>query len=99
MFEYESIADVGRYLLAMFGGNRLPLIDDKFLYYLTSYIFVFIACVLFSSSLPQKAMRFSYRKKKNVVLTLTPIFQGVLLVICIAYLVDATFNPFLYFRF
>ncbi len=99
MFEYESITDVGRYLLAMFGGNGLPFIDDKFLYYLTSYIFVFVVCVLFSSSLPQKTMRSLYRKKRSAVLILTPIFQGVLFVICIAYLVDATFNPFLYFRF
>ena len=40
-------------------------------------------------------------KKKNckIINTLEPIVLSVLLIVCVSYLVDGSFNPFLYFRF
>ena len=38
-------------------------------------------------------------KLKNVVVTIAFVFIIVIFTVCTAYLVDSSYNPFLYFRF
>ena len=39
------------------------------------------------------------KKKEKLVTYATPVFMAAMLLLCTSYLVDATYNPFLYFRF
>ena len=66
----------------------------EWLYYIRNYGITFIIAGIFSTPLIEKL----YKKivKNDIVNTF--ILMTIFLV-CIAYLVDATYNPFLYFRF
>lgn len=68
-------------------------IGTDVLYYLRNYGFILTACLLFSTPLIAKLKAFRF---------VMPVFKlatGVLFVVSIAYLVDSSYNPFLYFRF
>ena len=68
--------------------------DTQWIYYIRNYGITFIIAMIFSTPLIEKL----YKKivKNDIVNTF--ILMTIFLV-CIAYLVDATYNPFLYFRF
>ena len=79
----------------MFGLAGVPLDDGAFGYYLRSYLPVL--CVAVLAATPWAVACFSScpsgRPDPGAVLILAG------LVLCTAYLVDGTYNPFLYFRF
>ena len=64
------------------------------LYYLRNYASIFIIGIIFSCRFPSALWK---KARNNTVVKTAVVF--LLLVICIAYLVDSTYNPFLYFRF
>ncbi|MBQ9938663.1 MAG: MBOAT family protein, partial [Oscillospiraceae bacterium] len=64
------------------------------IYYLRNYAASILVAILFCIPLVQKA----YDKVKNC-LILDLLILGVILFLSISYLVDSTYNPFLYFRF
>ena len=68
--------------------------NSQFIYYLRNYSITFIIAVVFSTPIVKNI----YNKviKSDILNTL--ILMTIFL-LCIAYLVDATYNPFLYFRF
>ena len=61
-----------------------------------SYAVTFILLILASTTLGKTMWTRLPERAKQV---LTPILMGAGLVICTAYLVDGSYNPFLYFRF
>ena len=64
------------------------------IYYLRNYIVVFLLGILLATP----ALKGLYQKlERNNLFCL--VFFGAILVVSVAYLVDATYNPFLYFRF
>lgn len=88
----QAVQDLG----GMFGAGGLPLVTAQTLYYLRSYAFVFVLAVVGSTRLPKMlAGRLPAR--------VSPVAEAAamagLLLICTSYLVDGSFNPFLYFRF
>lgn len=86
---------------AMFGAGDYPLISGEALYYLESYRIVLLLAVIGATPLPQRMWHWleSGRVGKIVVTVVEPIAVALLLVLCTAYLVDGSYNPFLYFRF
>ncbi len=86
---------------AMFGAAGLPLVTEEFLYQLRSFGPVLILGIIGATPLPKMLFtRFSdtpFVKKALVVLE--PAGLVALLTVITAYLVDGSFNPFLYFRF
>lgn len=100
LFDTSSLTEAGQLLKAMFGfGN--DFIDDYAKYQLSSYIVVFVACILFSTDIRERVTRLLIDKKNTAKLYYysLPILQLATMIVCTAYLVDATYNPFLYFRF
>ncbi len=93
----QAMADIG----GMLGMNGLPLTTAETFYYLRSYGMTFIIAILGSTPLVKTllgsmAKSATGEKIRNVLETLVLIL---LLLVCTAYLVDGSFNPFLYFRF
>ena len=73
------------------------MISGETLYYLRSYGLLFITGIVGCTPLVKTvALRL---EKTKVGAVLEPIICVVLLLLCTAYLVDGSFNPFLYFRF
>ena len=96
LFNGADLAQAGKDLAGMFGLGGLPLVTDETLYYLRSYGLLFVLGIIGSTPLVKWAAR-KLPKKAAAVLELPMLIA--LLLICTAYLVDGSFNPFLYFRF
>ncbi|OMC65278.1 transcriptional regulator [Paenibacillus odorifer] len=92
LFAFEELPLVIGYLQAMLGFNGQPLWNNTTLYF--TYTNAILLVVLTFASTPVKL---SKRMDSRSVPAL--VWYGVLFFLSVAYLVDATFNPFLYFRF
>ena len=101
LFNAESLRQAGSDLASLLGFGRIPAVTAQTLYYLRSYGIVYLIGFLGVTPLPKRLwQRLSQRPSLRPVLTvLEPILLAVLLLVCTGYLVDGSFNPFLYFRF
>ena len=85
----------------LFGMNGEVFINDYTLHYLKSYSLVLIIALLGSTPLI-KILIDKLRKNKylnNIINILEPILIVVILFVVTSYLIDNSYNPFLYFRF
>ncbi len=94
-----SITDLHRllgYLGVMFFVHADQVISAQALYYLRDYGVVLIILIIGCSPFVRE-----FHRKWNPVFkqVMAPVMIGILLLLCTAYLVDSTYNPFLYFRF
>ena len=96
IFAMEDFSRLGSYLRVMFGLGGAPLADAAFGYYLRSYLPVLVVAAIASTPLAATLWRKLPERAAQVLGTLA-ILAGLLL--CTAYLVAGTYNPFLYFRF
>ncbi len=96
LFAVEDFSHLGPYLGAMFGFAGGGLTDGAFFYYLRSYLPMLVIAAVSSTPLAKKAWD-KLGEKPRMLLLPVLILAGLL--ICTCYLVDATYNPFLYFRF
>ena len=95
IFAVEDFGHMGAYLKAMFGlGGGLT--NDNASYYFFSFLPMLIIAAVASTPLAAKLWK---RLPEKPRLALLPILLLAGLVFSTAYLVDATYNPFLYFRF
>lgn len=91
-----NIAGCIGYVKTMLGLSGAAFIDTKTMYYFMNFMPVLLICLLASTPIAAKLYeKLSPKIKQPVMLAF--IFGG--LVLCTAYLVDASYNPFLYFRF
>lgn len=98
-FEFENLAVAIDFIGTMFGFNQSVFLDNKTLYYLTTNCMLFIVLAICSTPFPQRAFVYIREKSKLPGAIGIPVFYLVLVVLSTAYLVNATYNPFLYFRF
>ncbi len=96
LFELDSLRDVFSYWCAMTGIGSTGWFSAEDLYFARSYALVLLISVLAATPLGKRAFA---RLSEPVRNWLTPILILGGLVLSTAYLVDATYNPFLYFRF
>ena len=85
----------------LFGMNKEVFINDYTLHYLKSYSLVLIVALLGSTPLI-KILIDKLRKNKyvnNIINILEPILIVMILFVVTSYLIDNSYNPFLYFRF
>ena len=98
LFDAPSLSAAASRIAGLFGGAGAGV---QSLYYLKSYAVVLLLAVLGATPLPKRLLA---RLRKNRVCgvlldVLEPIVLVALLALCTAYLIDGSFNPFLYFRF
>ena len=84
-------------LKGMFGFGGVPFISSDTLYYLRGNGVLFAAALVGATPLIKRLAQ--KVEGKTVALVLEPVVLIALLLLCTAYLVDGSFNPFLYFRF
>ena len=94
IFAMEDLTVCGQYLSACFGGAPLWSTVDG--YTLRSYVVTFVALVAASTTLGVKGWNRLPAKAQKI---MPPILMAMSLILCTAYLVDGSYNPFLYFRF
>ena len=96
IFAIEDFSHLTAYLKVMFGLGGVPLVNETLGYYLTSYLPILLVAALASTPLGVTVYRKLPRLGAQAVCAVL-VLGG--LVLCTAYLVDGTYNPFLYFRF
>ena len=101
IFNNENIKDLWSSLYNMFNFRGLDLYNDFSTYYLKSYTVLLIVSVIGATPILKNIIQ---KINKNVtgqkvISTINPILNIVLLVVVTAYLIEGSFNPFLYFRF
>lgn len=100
LFNSLTLNDIFHNLRNMFMLNDIPLVGVETLYYFRSYFVLFILAIIGATPLMKVLInKLKTTKVKSVINCLEPITYIVLLTLCTAFLIDASFNPFLYFRF
>ena len=95
VFSLEDLGQCAGYLAALFGGGE-GLVSSVFLYYLRSFAPTLVILALCATPLPRRIFD---RLPEKVRGCAAPILMLGCLVLVTAYLVDGSYNPFLYFRF
>ena len=99
LFNATDFAQAAGDMAAMVGLAGLPLISAEAVYYLRSYGVLFLAGIVGATPLVRNlALRFEQKLPKASAVA-EPLVLLALLLVCTAFLVDGSFNPFLYFRF
>lgn len=99
MFFCTSLKDLGVYLGNMIGIGGHGFIDSTGLYYLFTNLILIVICFIACGPTAWKKIQkcaLKAGKARQVVATIAYI---AIFILSLAYLVNATYNPFLYFRF
>ena len=101
LFNASSLKEAASQIGAMFGADGLPLVSAESLYYAKSYAVTFLIAVIGATPLCKNVVSKLAESARGaqVLAILQPIWLVLLLAACTAFLVDGSFNPFLYFRF
>lgn len=97
VFNASSFSQAAGDIAGLFAFGKLPLYNTESVYYLSSYALTLIAAMVGATPLPKTLWRKLHENR--IVFCAEPILLCVLLIIVTGYLVDGSFNPFLYFRF
>ena len=101
LFDADSVRSAAASVCAMFGGGGLPLVGQESLYALRSGAVLLLSAAVGATPLPRRLITAVQQKQagRAVLAVLEPVGLCLLLAVCTAFLVDGSFNPFLYFRF
>lgn len=99
LFAWEDIHGHRVYLKAMAGIGSGGLISRESLYLLVSNVGLLFIMVVGCTSLPKRLVTKCMKKDGIVTSLCMSIYVAGILLFSIAYLVNGTYNPFLYFRF
>lgn len=101
IFNAADMTEAVTYLGGMFGLGGVPLVSPEAIYYIRSYGLLIVLAMIGATPLVKRTWEcFAGGKTGQKVLPfLYPAGMTVLLSVCTAYLIDSSFNPFLYFRF
>ena len=106
IFDATTMQGAFAYIGAMFGFANLPLVTAETVYYLRSYAILFVLAIIGATPVVRDtAHRFMTASWSNsalgesVSLAIELVVMVILLIVSTAFLVDGSFNPFLYFRF
>ena len=94
IFNAADMKEALIYIGGLFGYGGHPIVSMEFFYYLRSFALVIVTAIIGATPLPKKLAH-----KFKICNYIEPVFLSILLIMCTAYLVDGSFNPFLYFRF
>ncbi|WP_367891676.1 MBOAT family O-acyltransferase [Holdemania filiformis] len=97
LFAFTDLDAGITYLKMMFGWGSVSLINARTLFYLRDYGLLLIIMILASTPLGHQLYETKIRGHRWE--GVMPLLIAAGLILCTAYLVDASYNPFLYFRF
>ena len=102
-FSLEQTDKIVRFLKAMFGFGEAGFINNATLYTFSNYSILFVILAIAALPLGKKAVEWVKAKAGTVLAVVLDVaeklFLIAILLLSIANIVDASYNPFLYFRF
>lgn len=100
LFAIEDLTQLPHYLQVMLGSSQAEWISRTNLYYLQSYGALLIVLTFASTPIAARlTSKLNNRMNPTVMAILEVIVLTILLLASTAYIIDDSYNPFLYFRF
>ena len=101
IFDAVSLRETVDNVAGLLGMGTTKLITEESLYYLRNYFVVLVIAIIGATPLAKNVIGILEQSRigRKVILFTEPLVITALLLITTAYLVDGSFNPFLYFRF
>lgn len=99
LFFSSSFGQAADYIRVMFGAGVHGFADRESMYLLTSNLILWLILIFGSTPLVHFRYEHMLRSKKWNTTIINSVVYAALFIVCIAYLVTETYNPFLYFRF
>lgn len=100
IFQGDRLSSAFNIIKGLFGLNGELFINNVTLYYLKGYVLFIVLGVISSTNYVKNlVIKISNGKGKKIINILEPIYLLILLIIVTMYLIDSSYNPFLYFRF
>ena len=101
IFDAASLSEAGHSIAALFGLGGYPLFSAEAVYYLKSYALLLLAAAVGATpALARLCGRIGGNERgRRALNALEPAAELLLLLAATGYMVDGSFNPFLYFRF
>ncbi len=101
IFNADGMGEAIANLKGMFGLLDIPFANAETVYYLKSYALVFILAAIGTTPLLRNVAEklASYKIWGQAVNAIKPVLNIALLFMVTGYLIDGSFNPFIYFRF
>lgn len=101
IFNSNNIGEAINQIIGLFGANGENCINNYTIYYLKSYFVIIFIGIIGATPLLKNVINKLKEKDKirKMINVLEPIALICLLLFVTAYLVDSSYNPFLYFRF
>ncbi|MDO5154688.1 MAG: MBOAT family O-acyltransferase [Eubacteriales bacterium] len=101
LFDSVDLKTAGESFSYMFGMATRRVSNITTMYYLKSYAFLLVIAMVGATPLPKRILErvCKYKAGEKVVSYIEPVWIVLLLAVATAFLVDGSYNPFLYFRF
>ncbi len=102
LFVFDDMKLGLEYLRALFGGYGQGILNQETIYLFYNNAVLLILLAVGSTKLPKLAGEWICRKTANsdvAAVCIRNVFYAVIFFLSVAWLVDASYNPFLYFRF
>lgn len=101
LFDSASVSEAFLCFKAMFGLAGIPATNTASFYYLRSNLVLLIVAAIGATPLPKRIYEKTCETTVGgrILAVLTPIAVAASIAVCTAYLIDGSFNPFVYFRF
>ncbi len=99
LFFSSSFGQAADYIRVMFGAGAHGFADRESMYLLTNNLILWLILIFGSTPLVHFRYEHMLRTKKWNTTIINSVVYVALFIVCIAYLVTETYNPFLYFRF
>ncbi len=99
LFAWEDITQHRVFLKAMAGMAEAGLSSNAAMYLFVSNVVLLIVLIIGSTDIPARAGAWICNKNEICKGLLQAVFVAAVFIISVSYLVNGTYNPFLYFRF
>lgn len=98
IFNNNDLSSIKEFLSSMFGLNNLALYNSEVLFYLKNYIITIILAILLSTPVINN-IYIKIKDKYKIMNLLEPLIYIIILILTTAFILDGSFNSFVYFRF
>jgi len=100
IFNSMTVSEILTSIGNMFNLTNITFINNETIYYLKSYLILLIIAIIAATPLVKNIItKLKETKLNKIINILEPLTYIALLILSTAFLIDASFNPFLYFRF
>lgn len=102
LFVFDDLGNGLAFLKALFGMYGQGIYNGETIYLLYNYVVLLFICCIGCTEIPKKIGEWisDQLSNKEIILGIVKnVFYVIIFLLSIAWLVDASFNPFLYFRF